>query len=395
MSQGRGVPAALGPLVGPRNEFNPATLGMGDDGGYGGAWVPLAALRKVLRNTLRYLGVLWLFAQFPAILREVLGSILSQNEGSLQSLDPEQPALRFFIGNYLFAASMQRDKLILQGVNLARIQQQQQQHQQQQQAQSNVTDPDYTLAELADIGDFFQRRVASEPYDASRLASFVTMLTLPISVVREFLDLIAWKKDGQFVGQGQGLDSSQAPKPRIELCLETRQGQSSAALLEYGGSASGVTGVGGRVPKSSIRYNNQLRQVDFTLTVHFDANALPFNISQAGGASWLPQCVAVRLRYNFGDKSRVARVSLVSMESSHGGRACKLQAEDWERCKEKVGRAVEMSGGVSGQDQGRGRLRAVAESVQITLPAALQQLRKVVTNSPSLLTNSLPPQPHA
>jgi mediator of RNA polymerase II transcription subunit 14 len=48
---------------------------------------------------------------------------------------------------------------------------------------------------MQEIGDFFARRVASEPYDASRLASFVTMLTLPVHVLREFLGLIAWKKE--------------------------------------------------------------------------------------------------------------------------------------------------------------------------------------------------------
>lgn len=80
-----------------RGELNPALVGMGDDGGYGGAWVPLAALKKVLRGTLRYLGGLWLFAQFPNILKEVLASTLNPSEGALLNHDPEQPALRFFI----------------------------------------------------------------------------------------------------------------------------------------------------------------------------------------------------------------------------------------------------------------------------------------------------------
>ena len=35
------------------------------DGGYGGGWVPLAALKKVLRGILKYLRVLWLFSQLP------------------------------------------------------------------------------------------------------------------------------------------------------------------------------------------------------------------------------------------------------------------------------------------------------------------------------------------
>ncbi|KAL6593314.1 hypothetical protein ACP70R_049067 [Stipagrostis hirtigluma subsp. patula] len=46
-----------------KGELNSAFTGLGDDGGYGGAWVPLAALNKVLRGILKYLGVLWLFSR--------------------------------------------------------------------------------------------------------------------------------------------------------------------------------------------------------------------------------------------------------------------------------------------------------------------------------------------
>lgn len=81
-----------------RGELNTAIIGLGDDGGYGGGWVPLVALKKVLRGILKYLGVLWLFAQLPDLLREILGSILKDNEGALLNLDQEQPALRFFVG---------------------------------------------------------------------------------------------------------------------------------------------------------------------------------------------------------------------------------------------------------------------------------------------------------
>ena len=89
---GAGVPAHV------RGELNTAIIGLGDDGGYGGGWVPLVALKKVLRGILKYLGVLWLFAQLPDLLKEILGSILRDNEGALLNLDPEQPALRFFVG---------------------------------------------------------------------------------------------------------------------------------------------------------------------------------------------------------------------------------------------------------------------------------------------------------
>lgn len=81
-----------------RGELNTAIIGLGDDGGYGGGWVPLVALKKVLRGILKYLGVLWLFAQLPELLKEILGSILKDNEGALLNLDQEQPALRFFVG---------------------------------------------------------------------------------------------------------------------------------------------------------------------------------------------------------------------------------------------------------------------------------------------------------
>lgn len=89
---GSGVPAHV------RGELNTAIIGLGDDGGYGGGWVPVVALKKVLRGILKYLGVLWLFAQLPELLKEILGSILKDNEGALLNLDQEQPALRFFVG---------------------------------------------------------------------------------------------------------------------------------------------------------------------------------------------------------------------------------------------------------------------------------------------------------
>lgn len=91
-SPGAGVPAHV------RGELNTAIIGLGDDGGYGGGWVPLVALKKVLRGILKYLGVLWLFAQLPDLLKEILGSILKDTEGALLNLDQEQPALRFFVG---------------------------------------------------------------------------------------------------------------------------------------------------------------------------------------------------------------------------------------------------------------------------------------------------------
>ncbi|CAN6439509.1 unnamed protein product [Victoria cruziana] len=100
---GSGLPIRLSPgatvPVQVRGELSTAAfIGLGDDGGYGGGWVPLAALKKVLRNILKYFGVLWLFTQLPDIIKEILGSILKDNEGTLLNLDLEQPALRFFVG---------------------------------------------------------------------------------------------------------------------------------------------------------------------------------------------------------------------------------------------------------------------------------------------------------
>ena len=92
LTPGAGLPVHM------KGELNTAFIGLGDDGGYGGGWVPLAALKKVLRGILKYLGVLWLFSQFPELLKEILGSVLNENEGALLNLDQEQPALRFFVG---------------------------------------------------------------------------------------------------------------------------------------------------------------------------------------------------------------------------------------------------------------------------------------------------------
>ncbi|XP_051123625.1 mediator of RNA polymerase II transcription subunit 14 [Andrographis paniculata] len=343
-SPGSGVPAHV------RGELNTAIIGLGDDGGYGGGWVPLVALKKVLRGILKYLGVLWLFAQLPDLLKEILGSILKDNEGALLNLDQEQPALRFFVGGYVFAVSVHRVQLLLQVLSVKRFH-----HSQQQQQNPAASQEELTSSEIAEICDYFSRRVASEPYDASRVASFITLLTLPISVLREFLKLIAWKKG---LSQGQGADAAPAQKSRIELCLENHMAPS-----RDGGNSSSVS-------KSNIHYDRAHNAVDFALTVVLDPAYIP-HINAAGGAAWLPYCVSIRLRYSFADNPTV---TFLAMEGSHGGRACWLHVDEWDKCKQRIARTVEMTGS-SGGDPTQGRLRVVADSVQRALHACLQGLR--------------------
>ncbi|KAL3537818.1 hypothetical protein ACH5RR_001184 [Cinchona calisaya] len=342
-SPGPGVPAHV------RGELNTAIIGLGDDGGYGGGWVPLVALKKVLRGILKYLGVLWLFAQLPEILKEILGSILKDNEGALLNLDQEQPALRFFVGGYVFAVSVHRVQLLLQVISVSRF------NSQRQQQNSAIAQDELTQSEIGEICDYFSRRVASEPYDASRVASFITLLTFPISVLREFLKLIAWKK-----GLVQSHSGDLAPqKSRIELCLENHAGFTTDGKPE---SSS--------VSKSNIYYDRTHSAVDFGLTVVLDPAYIP-HINATGGAAWLPYCVSVRLRYSFGDNPNV---SFLGMDGSHGGRACWLRVDDWEKCKQRVIRTVEMNGSSAG-DVNQGRLRVVADNVQRTLHMYLQGLR--------------------
>ncbi|MBA0611841.1 hypothetical protein Godav_012496 [Gossypium davidsonii] len=341
---GSGVPAHV------RGELNTAIIGLGDDGGYGGGWVPVVALKKVLRGILKYLGVLWLFAQLPELLKEILGSILKDNEGALLNLDQEQPALRFFVGGYVFAVSVHRVQLLLQVLSVKRFHHQQQQQQQQNNANSQE---ELTQSEISEICDYFSRRVASEPYDASRVASFITLLTLPISVLREFLKLIAWKKGLALTQSG---DIAPAQKPRIELCLENHTGVNVGDASE----SSSAT-------KSNIHYDRPHNSVDFALTVVLDPALIP-HINTAGGAAWLPYCVSVRLRYSFGENPNV---SFLGMEGSHGGRACWLRLDEWEKCKQRVARTVEVSGS-SPADATQGRLRIVADNVQRALICAFK-----------------------
>ncbi|KAK8285905.1 hypothetical protein V6Z12_D08G257000 [Gossypium hirsutum] len=341
---GSGVPAHV------RGELNTAIIGLGDDGGYGGGWVPVVALKKVLRGILKYLGVLWLFAQLPELLKEILGSILKDNEGALLNLDQEQPALRFFVGGYVFAVSVHRVQLLLQVLSVKRFHHQQQQQQQQNNANSQE---ELTQSEISEICDYFSRRVASEPYDASRVASFITLLTLPISVLREFLKLIAWKKGLALTQSG---DIAPAQKPRIELCLENHTGVNVGDASE----SSSAT-------KSNIYYDRPHNSVDFALTVVLDPALIP-HINTAGGAAWLPYCVSVRLRYSFGENPNV---SFLGMEGSHGGRACWLRLDEWEKCKQRVARTVEVSGS-SPADATQGRLRIVADNVQRALICAFK-----------------------
>ncbi|KAL2345792.1 hypothetical protein Fmac_007077 [Flemingia macrophylla] len=335
-----------------RGELNTAIIGLGDDGGYGGGWVPLVALKKVLRGVLKYLGVLWLFAQLPDLLKEILGSILKENEGALLNLDLEQPALRFFVGGYVFAVSVHRVQLLLQVLSVKRFHQQQQ----QQQQNSNPAPEELSQSEISEICDYFSRRVASEPYDASRVASFITMLTLPVSVLREFLKLIAWKKG---LSQAQVGDVVSAQKPRIELCLENHSGLN---VDENSESSSSF--------RSNIHYDRLHNSVDFALTVVLDSAHIP-HVNAAGGAAWLPYCVSVRLKYSFGESPNV---SFLSMSGSHGGRACWLRVDDWEKCKQRVIRTVEVNGS-SAADVSQGRLKLVADSVQRNLHMCIQGLR--------------------
>lgn len=259
---------------------------------------------------------------------------------------------------YVFAVSVHRVQLLLQVLSVKRFHS-------QQQSQPNIPQEELAPTEISEICDYFSRRVASEPYDASRVASFITLLTLPISVLREFLKLIAWKKGLSQVVQGGEIAPSQ--RPRIELCLENHAGYAADENSENSSTS-----------KSNIHYDRPHNLVDFGLTVVLDPAHIP-NINAAGGAAWLPYCVSVRLRYTFGENT--PHISLLGMEGSHGGRACWLRVEDWEKCKQRVARAVEFGSGNSAGDtvQG-GKLRVVAEALQRTLQLSLQQLRENSTN---------------
>ncbi|XP_042420355.1 mediator of RNA polymerase II transcription subunit 14-like [Zingiber officinale] len=344
------IPPGTGFPVHVKGELNTAFIGLGDDGGYGGGWVPLAALKKVLRGILKYLGVLWLFAQLPDLLKEILGSILKDNEGALLNLDQEQPALRFFVGGYVFAVSVHRVQLLLQVLSVKRFH-----HHQQQQNQSNAQE-ELAQGEINEICDYFSRRVASEPYDASRVASFITLLTLPISVLKEFLKLISWKKG---LSQAHGGDIATAQRSRIELCLENHSGSISDNNVESS------------CAKSNIHHDRMRNLVDFALTFVLDPTNIP-HMNAAGGAAWLPYCVSVRLRYSFGEN---AHFSFRGMEGSHGGRACWLRLEDWENCQHRMAKAAEYANDNSAADTSQGRLRLVADALQRTLQGLLQQLK--------------------
>lgn len=269
----------------------------------------------------------------------------------------------FFDRGYVFAVSVHRVQLLLQVLSVKRFHHQQQQ--QQQQSQSG-TQEELTYPETSEICDYFSRRVASEPYDASRVASFITLLTLPISVLREFLKLIAWKK-----GQSQGGEIASSQRPRIELSLENHSGWTADENFEKSPTS-----------KSNIRYDRSHSSVDFGLTVVLDPAHIP-HVTAAGGAAWLPYCVSVTLRYLFGDNPQV---SLLGIEGSHGGRACWARVDDWEVCKQRVARSVAIVNNNPGTDSNHGRLRIVAETIQRALHVSLQHLRDGSVSTTSAAT---------
>ncbi|GMH13197.1 hypothetical protein Nepgr_015038 [Nepenthes gracilis] len=130
------------------------------------------------------------------------------------------------------------------------------QPQQQQQKNSGNSQEELTPSEIDRISDYFSHRVASEPYDSSCIASFITLLTLPIYVLREFLKLNAWKKG---ISLSQVVDVAPSQKPCIELCLENHAG------LEVDGSCGNLSAI-----KSNIHYDWPHNSVDFSLTIVLD-----------------------------------------------------------------------------------------------------------------------------
>jgi mediator of RNA polymerase II transcription subunit 14 len=258
----------------------------------------------------------------------------------------------FSCSGYVFAVSVHRVQLLLQVVNVKRFQQQQ-----QQQAPQSSTQEELTPSEIHEICDYFSRCVACEPYDASRIASFIMLLTLPIPVIQEFLKLIAWNKS---LSQPHG-DIATVQRARAELCLEKHSRSFSGDYTETSLPS-----------KSNIQHDRANNSVDFTVTFMLDHNLTP-HMGTSGGAGWLPYCVSLRLRYTFGDNSHVA---YLAMDGSHGGRACWLQHEDWERCKQCVVKAVKaVNGSPAIGETGQGRLQMVAEMIQKQLQLSLLHLR--------------------
>lgn len=256
--------------------------------------------------------------------------------------------------------SVHRVQLLLQVLSVKRFH-----HQQQQQQTQTNTQEELAPNEINEICDYFSRRVASEPYDASRVASFITLLTLPVSVLREFLKLISWKKG---LSQAHSGDIATAQRARMELCLENHSG---SVLDENSENFS--------ASRSNIHHDRAHNSVDFALNFVLDPAHIP-HMNAAGGAAWLPYCVSVRLKYSFGENTHI---SFLGMDGSHGGRACWLRFEDWEKCRQRVARTVEYANGSSAGDVSQGRLRLVAETVQRTLHVSLQQLRDGALSSSS------------
>ncbi|KAM7250119.1 hypothetical protein ACFE04_022002 [Oxalis oulophora] len=133
-----------------------------------------------------------------------------------------------------------------------------------------------TTLEVGEILDYFNRRVASKPYNASRVASFITLLTLPIPVLREFVKLMSCKKRVASRAQAGQIASDQ--KHRIELRLENHSGLNMGPTV-----------------RSNIFFNRPHNSVDhFALTVVLDPAQIP-QMNSDGGAACLCLVVVLRL----------------------------------------------------------------------------------------------------
>lgn len=134
-----------------------------------------------------------------------------------------------------------------------------------------------TKADAADLDEYFHARVLRSPHHRDRIASFVTLLALPIKTLRDFVGLIRWEKVEIVVEKDRESKGQGGSNVVGEICLEKKPlppGRSefmapfAAERDSPGGQRDPPTATAEGSPRhveGNVYYNRKKGVVDFAL----------------------------------------------------------------------------------------------------------------------------------
>jgi hypothetical protein len=131
-------------------------------------------------------------------------------------------------------------------------------------------DVSVTKADVADLEEYFFTRVLRSPQHRDRVASFVSLLALPIKTLRDFVGLIRWEKIGVLAERERSGKGEGGTHLFGEICLEKKPlPHGVSEYMEPFAHGRDSVGEEARVPprrvEGNMYYDRRKGTVDFAL----------------------------------------------------------------------------------------------------------------------------------